>query len=706
MSSPTLHHAEARSAAERAEPVTPGHWRVAVDIGGTFTDIAAVDERSGDFVHRKVPTTPVSLVDGVLRALRLARIDVSTLPEMVHGSTVAINALIERTGARAALVTSAGMRDIYEIGRANRPDSFNLRFQKHTPLIPRNNIVQAQERVTASGEVVIELSDAEIDHLCDDLAAIDPDSVAVVFLHSYAYPQHEERVAAQLRARWPEKFITASHELLREYREFERTSTTAANSYIGPQVRGYLGELERGLASRNFAGELLLMQSAGGLYDLQAAKDQCLQLIESGPAGGVVGTTALCRSLRVARAVAFDMGGTTTKACVIEDGKAAIASDYFIGGYQEGLAVRIPTLDIKEIGTGGGSIAWTDEAGGLHVGPRSAGAFPGPACYGNGGTEPTITDADAILGRLAVERLAAQGINVSVDAARVAVQERICEPLGLSLVEAAAGIVQIASADMANAVRAVTVDRGRDPQEFVLIAYGGAGPMHALDVADQVGITRVIVPFAPGVFSAVGMLAADLRRDYVMTRFAPLAGMTREKLRAIYDEIEKPGLSWFSKRGVTEGISALRTVDIRYSGQEHAVTVTVDLSVTDEPAMPGLKSVFDARHHLLYGHSAPEEPAELVTFRVSLTAQRGRPRDHLSDHLHQNSGLVRMGIREIIFDPGADPVDSAVWSHEKLKPGARVLGPAVIDGEDSSCALPSAWAATVGPARELCITRY
>src|SRR3954452_15842371 len=454
-------------------------YRAAVDIGGTFTDVAAFDDRTGRLLLGKWSTTPARLVDGVLKALARAEIDLHETAMLIHGSTVVINALIERSGARTALVTTRGFRDVYEIGRINRPESFNLFTRKHEPLVPRERRFEVAERLDAQGEGLIPFDEAEARALARRLATMDVDAVAVVFLHSYRNPAHELRMQEILREEAAHVFVAVSHEISREYREYERTSTVAANAYVGPKVSAYLDQLEARTAAVGFRGSLYLVQSNGGLYDPAAARRQCILMLESGPAAGVAGATVIGKRLGIADAICFDMGGTTAKACVIEGGLPRGASVYFVGGYARGLALRLAALDIQEVGTGGGSIARVDGQDRLHVGPQSAGAAPGPACYNRGGTQPTVTDADLLLGRIDDRGHLGGELTLDRALARRALQDAVATPLDLSAEEAALGILRIATASMAYAVRAVTIERGLDPRDFSMLAYGGGGPLHA-----------------------------------------------------------------------------------------------------------------------------------------------------------------------------------------------------------------------------------
>ncbi len=669
---------------------------VAVDIGGTFTDIAVHDPVSDRVSFHKVLSKPGDLVGGVLQGLDSCGAPLASIDLLVHGSTVVINALLERNGATTALVTTTGFRDVYEIGRINRPESFNLDFRKHRPLVPRHLIFEVDERARYDGSVQTPLDEAQAHAVAERIAAAGIEAVGVVFLHSYAHPQHEHRMAAILHEVCGDGlFVTTSAELSREYREFERTSTTAANAYVGPRVSGYLTDLRDRLDTRGFRGDLLLMQSNGGLCDVATASTQCIQMVESGPAGGVRGTIEVSRHLGIDRAIYFDMGGTTAKTCVISDGQAQLSSQYFVGSYAEGLPLRVPVLDITEIGTGGGSLAWLDGANGLHVGPRSAGADPGPACYGGGGTQPTVTDAHVVLGHLSPSRFLDGRMRLDTDAAYAVIEAHVAQPLGLTVVEAAQGILAIANAAMANAVRAVTTERGLDPRDFTLVAAGGAGPMHVVDVAAELGISQVLIPHAPGTFSALGMLTADLRRDYVRTHFVPFEDADVAALEHLYQELEAGGRRDIdASAGDTQTLSSERSADIRYVGQEHSVTVPVAGAVDAPGALVTLKAAFDDVHGQQFSHNAPDEPAEIVSLRVSIVGKRqplqiaavddrGTPSDNFIIE-HRPAALGQ--------DVELHPVEVA--DRALMGSGAALKGPALIEEAGSCLCIPPGATAT------------
>ncbi|MBX5492761.1 MAG: hydantoinase/oxoprolinase family protein [Chloroflexi bacterium] len=680
----------------------PRALRLAVDIGGTFTDVAAFDEATGRLALGKWSSTPRDLVEGILRAIAEAGADLASANLLLHGSTVVVNAILQRRGARTALITTRGFRDVYEIGRINRPESFNLFFRKHVPLVPRSLRFEVTERLDAEGEVLVPFDEAEAEAVARRLVELGIESVAVVFLHAYRNPAHELRMRDVLARVAPDLFVTLSHELSREYREYERTSTTAANAFVGPIVRRYLDHLDATVRARGFGGPLLLMQSNGGLCDVDTARRQCIQMLESGPAAGVAGAEALCAALDIPNAIGFDMGGTTAKAAVIEGGMARLADDFFIGGYNEGLAVRIPAIDIHEVGTGGGSLARVDAAGGIHVGPESAGAEPGPVCYGRGGVEPTVTDANLVLGRLDAGSFIGGEQPLDAAAARAAIAERVAQPLGLATEVAAGGIVRIAVANMANAVRAVTTERGLDPRDFTLIAYGGGGPLHACLLARELAVPRVLVPTAPAVFAAVGMLRADLRRDYVLTHVVRLSTADLAELEALWTELEARGRQEIERFGVELlGITVRRSADMRYVRQEHAVTVQLPPHLGSEEDRALVKRLFDAAHEQRYSHSAPEEECELVSLRVAVIGEVRKP--PLERRNATGETPRPRGYREVYVE-GSGWQRWPAYARAVLPPGATLEGPALVDEPGTTTVVEPGDRLRVDGYGNLCIT--
>ncbi len=654
--------------------------RLAADVGGTFTDVAAFDETTGELRLGKTLTTPSRLVTGVEAAVTKAGTQFSSARLFLHGTTVAINTILERTGATCALLTTQGFRDIYEIGRVNRPESYNLFFRRHQPLIERDLRYEVRERMDAHGKVLIALDEEQVRAAVSDAASQGVQAIAILFLHSYRNPAHEQRVKEIIEETHPHLFVTASHELSQEYREFERTSTTAANAYVGPRVRGYLGEMGEHLEAAGFAGDFLIVQSTGGLFGVEEAQSACIRMLESGPAAGVIGTKALCDRIGLKNAIAFDMGGTTAKAGVIHDGSVLMTGSALIGGYATGLPVQIPMIDIQEVGTGGGSIARA-EMGALTVGPESAGAQPGPVCYGLGAAEPTITDANLVLGRLGADRFLGGEIKLDVDGARRALATRVADPLGLDVTAAADGILRIATTKMSHMVRWVTTERGLDAADFTLVAYGGAGPLHAAMVARELRIAKVVIPRAPGHFSAYGMLVAELRRDFVKTWFMPLADASFAAMEAIYAEMERIGREAVRRSEVSvAGIAVERSADMRYVGQEHAVTVELPLELFQAEDRDAIKARFDALHARRYGYSAPDERAEIVSLRSAVTGSLRKPVfEPIAAGSATPPAAAFRGARPVYFAEAGCWVDTPSYDRAVLLAENRITGPALVE---------------------------
>jgi N-methylhydantoinase A len=669
--------------------------RLAADIGGTFTDIAVFDDRSGKLTFGKALSTPDHLVDGITAAVEKAGSSYRSAGLFLHGSTIAVNTILERTGARTALVITEGFRDIYEIGRINRPDAYNLFFQKHEPLVERALRFEVKERVLADGDIDHPLDESEVAALGKIFEKLGVEAVAILFLNCYARSDHEARAKAILEAHHPAMFVSASHELSQEYREFERCSTVVANAYIGPKVRRYIGEIDDRIRGAGFDGSFLIVQSTGGLYEAEQAQSSCVRMLESGPAAGVIGTQALCRTLGIGNAIAFDMGGTTAKAGVIYQGEALTTGAALLGGYDKALPVQIAMMDIFEVGTGGGSIARVAE-GGLRVGPQSAGAAPGPACYGLGGLEPTVTDANLVLGRLGADRFLGGEMRLDVGAAERALTAKIAAPLGMDVTRAADGVLRIAATAMSYAVKGVTTERGLDAGDFVLVAYGGAGPLHAVQVAREIGIAKVIIPDAPGVFSAFGMLFADLRYDFVRTSLVRLDEASFDRIERVYGELEDQGRGALANTSVEpHRVTIKRAADLRYVGQEHAVTVDLPMKVFAQQDRKAIKRHFDAMHALRYGTSAPEEPAEIVSLRTTITGlMRKPPQARIGRGRKVPSKAAFAGMRPVYFeDEGFRRTPT--YRRSALLAGNRIKGPALIEEHASTTLLMPGDAVTV-----------
>jgi len=649
--------------------------RIAVDIGGTFTDLVAVDD-NGQVFRSKSLTTPDDLARGINDCLKGANVDVAGANFFVHGSTVTINAVLERKGARTGLITTQGFRDVYEIGRGNRPEGYNLFFKRPVPLVPRDLRLEVDERLYATGEVLTPLDEKSATATISALKAAGVGSVAVCLLHAYTNAAHEQRLGELLRQQFPEAYVSLSHEILREFREYERTSTTVLNSYVGPLVSNYLVSLEKMLGVAGFRGTFRVMQSNGGVMSAETAKKMPVTMMESGPVAGVIAAAHLGETLDCRHIISFDMGGTTAKSSLIKDFHPEVTSSYYVGGYVSGHPMMLPVVDIVEVGNGGGSIAWIDPAGGLKVGPQSAGAAPGPACYGNGGSEPTVTDANLIAGRVDPEYFLGSGIRLQRDKAAQAIMEKIGEPLGLSLEEAALGILTIVNFNMSLSVRAVSVEKGYDPRDCALVPSGGGGALHAIAIARELSVPRVIIPPMPAYFSALGMLMADLKHDYVQTFVRELAETTGAEIANAFSTLEKSATATLTEEGSkAEQILLRRFLDMRYRGQEYTlpVPVTEDLrAVTD---FTPIRARFDQLHQEHYGHSAPKEPVMMVNLRLSALGKFDNKLPLTSASREEERG--ERGRRPVIFE--SRPVDCPIYLRNGFKSGDRLEGPAVIE---------------------------
>jgi N-methylhydantoinase A len=676
---------------------------VGVDIGGTFTDLVGCID--GKIVTSKASTVPADPTKGVAETLALAKCDMPALSEVLHGSTVAINTVLERKGARTALITTKGFRDVYAIGRGNRIEAFNLFFHRPKPLVARDLTLEVTERIDSHGEVLTPLDPAEVEELADTLKDERVEAVAVCLLHAYANPAHEKRTGEILRRRLGDIFVTLSHEIMREYREYERTSTTALNAYVGPRVQTYLRRLETFLRAERFEGKINIMRSNGGIMSVVLAQDQPVAMMESGPVAGMIGAGRLARDMELATAIGFDMGGTTAKTSLITNGAPAIEEGYVIGERASGQPMQLPVVDIVEVGAGGGSIAWLDEDKGIHVGPQSAGADPGPACYGKGSRDPVVTDANLVLGRINPRRFLGGNMTLDVAAAERAVQEKIAGPLGLSLRDAALGIIRIADSAMSLAVRAVSVNKGVDPRDTAMIAFGGGGPLHASAIAREIFVPKVVIPKLPGTFSALGMLMASWRQDFVRTLIGRLGSLRRAEVETVFDELTKAGKDQIARDDIpASGADFAFFANLRYVGQEHTIPIPVPGPSALVGDLEPLRGLFHAEHAKRYSQSAPDESMEIVSLRLTVVAAREDElaEEVLSEPWRPESQLGET-TREVVFDDPEWPLKTRILWRPSLSAGTRVEGPAVIEEPNSTTLVHPGDVATVTAAGHLVI---
>jgi N-methylhydantoinase A len=640
--------------------------RIGVDIGGTFTDLVALDETTGSVVTTKALSTPRELLEGVLRCVDQAGVRLADCRFVIHGTTIGINALLELKGARTGLITTEGFRDVLEIGRGDFLKMYDVLYRRPEPLVPRGRSREVPERLTATGEVLVPLDEAAVRAAARALRADGVESVAIAFLFSYRDPTHEQRAAQLVASEMPGVSVSASHRITQEWREYERTSTTVVNAYVQPIMDRYLGAFGKGLAGRGFQGQLLVTQSNGGAFSLDAARSKPVHTIESGPAAGVTGSASLSRVLGADHLISFDMGGTTAKCAIVERGLVQTTAEYHV----DGRPLRIPVIDIKEVSAGGGTIAWIDAGGALALGPHSAGADPGPVSYARGGSEPTVTDANLVLGRIDAARFLGGTMPLDLAGAVRAVDQKIGAPLGLTRAAAAAGVVRLADVKMALAVRTITTERGLDPREYTLLAYGGGGPLHAVAIARELEIPRVVVPPSPSTFSAWGMLATDLRHDLVRTVLVPLERADLVWAQARYEEMQGEIATILPGTGAPV---LHRAVDLRYLGQEHTVTIALD--TLDD--WPELRARFDAAHTRAYGYAAPDVDVQLLNLRLTVVFPLDQPRLPTLDR--RATGTPPFETRKIYSALSGDDIEYRVYQRTTLMAGDQLQGPAAIE---------------------------
>jgi N-methylhydantoinase A len=671
---------------------------VAIDIGGTFTDLIGFDEKAGAFVQAKSLTTPAHLVQGIIDCLHKSGLDAAAIDELIHGSTIAINTLIERKGATTGLVVTRGTRDVYIIGRGNRPEAYNLLFHKHRPLVSRRSSREVDERVLATGEIHAALERASVEEACRFFAEAGVEAVAVCFLHSYANPTHERMAGEMIRAALPDAYLSLSHEILREYREFERISTTVVNAYIGPKVGGYVRGLKASLGEIGFGGNLSIMRSNGGVMTPEVATERPVAMMESGPVGGIIASAQVGIALGFENVISFDMGGTTAKASLVRDGEPTLAPGYYVGGYAGGHPVMLPMIDVVEVGAGGGSIAWIDEIGALKVGPQSAGADPGPICYRGGGSEPTITDANVVLGRLDPDNFLGGQMKLDADGAARGIAEKIAGPLKMETVAAAQAIIEIAISKMSLAVREVSVEKGYDPRDFALVASGGAGPLHVIAIARELHIPTVIIPLFPSHFSALGMLLADERHDFIRTHFSDLASIEFGELYNVYEEMHAEAqASLRYRRGAEEQIA----LDLRYVGQEFTLQVPVTLRQLKTGDRKGIRKAFDDLYEHRYAHHSPDEPVEMVNIRLGVIGKRAKLKFPRLGRTRKAGAAAY--YRQVYLSDPKKPMRCPLYQRADLKADTTIVGPALIQEHGTTTVLFRKDELRVAPSGELII---
>lgn len=665
--------------------------RIGIDVGGTFTDIVLVDDQSGQIWSTKVPTTPADRVVGAMagfrRILELSGRASRDVGFIGHGTTMATNMIVEGKGARTALITTQGFRDVLElrrISRHDRADLYDLHFTNPRPLVERRWCLEVAERMRHDGTIETPLDLQALRQLAQRIQQADIEAVAVSFLHAYANPLHEREAVDELKRLLPDRFITASHEVNPEMQEYERTSSTVMNALLGPVCMRYIHNFEAQLKDTGFRGELLFMQSNGGLASTAQVAAKPIVLLESGPAGGVSAAVRISEQADLKGVLLGDMGGTTFDVSLVRESRPEIRTHGLLHTH----AVRAPTIDIDSIGAGGGSIAWIDSGGGVHIGPESAGADPGPACYGRGGTRPTVTDCNLLLGYVDPDSFLGGEFRLDVEAARVAVDTHLARPLGVSTVEAAWTVRVIANALMAQAMRLMTVERGYDPRELAYMCYGGAGPVHAIDLAQELDIKEVIVPPLPGLFSAFGMIVADRQFDGQAAIEAELRAVPPQRILDTYASLREQARSALGQGTAGQRIAMTYRADCRYAGQPAAITVDVrdDLVADGGQALADhIQQAFERNHKRMWNFIKPDQPVVLVNLRVQAnvpTGWRGVVRQAAAGKASAEGGSRRQRTRDVYVDGKMQALP--VYRRADLGADVRVEGPAIIE-EQSSC---------------------
>ena len=681
-------------------------YRVGIDVGGTFTDLYLLDEKGGSVVRHKLPSTPDNPYEAPIKGIEEILAMAGAAPADVRfvglGTTVATNALLERKGARTGLITTKGFRDLLEIARQKRPHVYDMFVRKPDALVPRRSRLEVDERVAADGTVLRELDETGMVEVLEQLLSQGVESVAVCFLNSYANPTHERRAREIIERHWPDGFVSVSEDLLPEFREYERLSTTVINAYLMPRMKRYLERFSQEVLHLGFPDQPFIMNSGGGVVSPALASQRPIDTLFSGPSGGVSGVGHLASLLDLPNIVTFDMGGTSTDVCLIKDHRPEVTQSRMI----DGLPVKSTALDVHTVGAGGSSVAWIDAGGLLRVGPHSVGAKPGPACYGAGGAEPTVTDANVALGRLNPDYLLGGALKIDSQRSHTVIEEVVARKKGLDVHEAASAILDVSNANIAQAIRYVSVERGLDPAEFILVAFGGAGPLQAAAVARDLGMS-VLVPESPGVLCAMGVLTKDNQIDFSRTRILRdwSADMVQE-IEALYAELEARAVATFRQGGLSaETLLVERSVDARYVGQNFEISIPVTGAALDIGALEELKTAFHETHLRLYGYHQPAKVVELVTFRIKASLPVAKP-DLKSFAVEAGRADLQPSARRNVFFEGEGGfVDCPIYARQDLTAGDRIAGPAVIEQMDTTTVIPPDFGAEVDRLLNLFIAR-
>lgn len=674
-----------------------GRYRISVDIGGTFTDFIFYDEKTSTYKEGKVLTTPHNLSEAIIEGLNMEIDDYSEIDFFVHGTTVGLNAFLERKGANVAIVTTKGFKDVYELARGDRPEMYDRFYKKATPLVERKDVYEITERLSYDGQVVTALDEESVKEVADKIAAKNYDSVVICLINSYINPKHEIEATNLFKELIPNISITMSHDVAREWREYERTSTATINAYIAPIVKNYMTLLEDKMKEKNYNDVVYIMQSNGGIMTSEVAKEKPIFTLMSGPVGGAIGKNSLYESLGYKNLIGIDMGGTSFDVSMLIEGKPDLSTETYL----EGFPILSPMVNVYTIGAGGGSLV-NFKGNGLRVGPESAGSAPGPACYGKGGTQATVTDANLVLGRIDANNFLGGRMKLDVDSATKALKD-VADKINLGINETAEGVLKIANANMAGIIRQITIRKGIDPRDYAIVAFGGAGPMHAVFIAEELGINTIIVPEMPGTYSAWGMHQCDIRQDAVRTYRENLQNLDTNKIKELYDDMQEEVTDILQKQNIdTSKIVYEKTVDMRYVGQDYSLNCNFEDEEISLDSIENLKKSYNDYHQQVYGHHNPNGAIETVNLRLAgiglidrIQKSKEKEKDNVSPKSYNNS--------KVIFSNQS--FDTGIYQRSGLEPGTKLEGPVIIEELSSTTVVPPGYNVKIDGYRNIIITR-
>ena len=666
-------------------------YRLGVDTGGTFTDLCILDESSGNLFVTKIPSTPfnpaVAVISGIEKLLEREGIPPERVQFLIHGTTVATNALLEHKGAKTALITTEGFEDVLHIGRQSRPDLYDFRVIRPKPIVPGHLRYGVSERILYTGKVFRPLDESEVAGIIKEIRGQGVQSIGVSLIHSYANPIHEQKIKSTISRIFPDAYVTISSEVLPEFREYERTSTICINAFVMPKVNDYVADLEKSLKGLNIASDLYIMQSNGGVITANTARHVSARTVLSGPAGGALTGAFMSRMIGDPNIITIDMGGTSSDICLVEEGMPRLTTESDIGGYP----IKLPMIDINTIGAGGGSIAWIDAGGALQVGPKSAGADPGPICYGRGGTEPTVTDANIILGRLNPSYLLEGEMQLHSEQARNILEKKMARPLGIDVRKAAEGIIAVVNANMIRGIRRVSVERGYDPREFTLVPFGGAGPLHGVELAQALNMKQIAIPAHPGISSAFGMLSADVRHDFVQTHISVSDQVDVDHFLNIFRGMENQGIEQLNREGFSgQAVVIIRSADMRYNRQAYELPVPVKSGTLNRQDISTIVERFHNLHEKAYGYARRKEAVEFVNLRI--VALGKLPKLSLTEKTYVKETLKPVDYREVFFE--GSPHRTPIYRRNHLTSDLEISGPAIVEQMDSTIVIFPKYRAT------------